>query len=101
VEATADVVDGVVVSVWNGLYHWGFQVVPLWQPASAATDMRANAPRAIELRMFCCPCVTYARQLLQCNRLEHKKGTRSRPTFGRNFHVLYLFLILEEGIVST
>jgi hypothetical protein len=51
-EASDDVVAGVLVSVWNGLYHLGVQVVPLWQPAIAATDMRANAPRAIELRMF-------------------------------------------------
>ena len=48
--------------VWNGFHHVGDQVLPLWQPVIAATDNRANAPRAIELRMFWCPL----------------KGTRSR-----------------------
>jgi hypothetical protein len=33
----------------------GDQVLPLWQPVIAATDNRANATRAIELRMFRCP----------------------------------------------
>ena len=50
--AVAVAVLGVV---WNGFHHVGVQVLPLWQPVIAATDKRANAPRAIELRIFRCP----------------------------------------------
>ena len=61
--AMVEEVDVVVAGVvWNGFHHVGDQVLPL-QPVIATTDNRANAPRAIELRMFWCPL----------------KGTRSRP----------------------
>ena len=41
--------------VWNGFHQVGDQVLPVWQPLIAATDRKANAHRAIELRIFTCP----------------------------------------------
>jgi hypothetical protein len=50
-----EVEDVLAAVVWNGFHKVGDQVLPVWQPVIATTDNRANAPRAIELRIFVCP----------------------------------------------
>jgi hypothetical protein len=55
VEVEVEAVEVEVVLacvVWNGFHQVGDQVLPVWQPVIATTDNRANAPRAIELRIF-------------------------------------------------